>query len=149
MVSAGGSSGGGGSLAGVRGSNWASLASASRPIPVTRPIRIECAADEFRIFDDSGLRLESRIPVGTRTEDAVDPLVRAIHERVGRWGLAGERMYWRPELVLSETVDGGSRRADLERLLVDSGLDTRRDRPDTQVRSLPPVIRTSAAPARP
>lgn len=149
MVSTGGSSGGGGSLAGVRGSNWASLASAARPIPVTRPIRVECAADEFRIFDDSGLRLESRIPIGTRTEGAVDPLVRAIHERVGRWGLAGERMYWRPELVLSETVDGGSRRADLERLLVDSGLDTRRDRPDTQVRSLPPVIRTSAVPARP
>ena len=148
-VSAGGSSaGGGGSLAGVRGSNWASLASAARPIPVTRPIRVQCAADEFRIFDDSGARLETRIPVGTRTDEAVDPLVQAIHERVGRWGLAGDRMYWRPELVLSETVDGGSRRADLERLLVDSGLDTRRERPDTQVHSLPPVIRTSAVPPR-
>ncbi|MFM9058029.1 MAG: hypothetical protein ACKOSQ_02690, partial [Planctomycetaceae bacterium] len=58
--------------------------------------------------------------------------------------LAGERMYWRPELVLSETDDGGSRRADLERLLADSGLDTRRGKADTEVRLLPPVTRTSA-----
>ncbi|MFM9058087.1 MAG: hypothetical protein ACKOSQ_02980, partial [Planctomycetaceae bacterium] len=122
-----------GSLAGTRGSNWASLATAERPVPLTRPIRIECAAHEFRLYDDASARVETRIPIGTRTADSVDPLVQAVHARVGRWGLAGERMYWRPELVLSETDDGGSRRADLERLLADSGLDTRRGKADTEV----------------
>jgi len=139
------SCGAAGSLAGARGSNWASLATAERPVPLTRPIRVECAAQEFRIFDDGGTRVETRIPIGTRTADAVDPLVQAVHGRVGRWGLAGERMYWRPQLVLSETVDGRSRREDLERLLADSGLDTRRASADEQVRPLPPVMRATAA----
>jgi hypothetical protein len=143
-ATAGGSVSGAGSLAGARGSNWASLATAERPIPVTRPIRIECAADEFRIFDDSAARVETRVPIGTRTADSVDPLVQAIHGRVGRWGLAGDRMYWRPELVLTETVDGRSRREDLERLLADSGLDTRRGEVDAEIRLLPPLTRTSA-----
>ena len=38
------------SLAGKRGSNWASLATMSTPVPLTRPIRIECAAGEFRVL---------------------------------------------------------------------------------------------------
>jgi hypothetical protein len=147
MMQAGASAscGGAGSLAGSRGSNWASLATADRPVPLTRPIRVECAADEFRVFDDGGTHVETRIPIGTRTADSVDPLVQAVHGRVGRWGLAGERMYWRPELVLSETADGRSRREDLERLLADSGIDIRRDAADGDVRPLPPVARTTAA----
>ncbi len=145
-ASAGGSASA--SLAGTRGSNWASLATAERPIPLTRPIRVECAADELRIFDDSGARVETRIPLGTRTADSVDPLVQAVHGRVGRWGLAGERMYWRPELVLSEAPGGRARLEDLERLLADSGLDTRRSGTDRDVRLLPPVTRTSALTTR-
>jgi hypothetical protein len=133
-----------GSLAGARGSNWASLATAERPVPLTRPIRVECAATEFRVFDDDGRRVETRIPIGTRTADSIDPLVQTIHGRVARWGLAGDRMYWRPMLVLSESADGRSRREDVERLLADSGLDTRRADVDTEVRRLPPVTRTSA-----
>jgi hypothetical protein len=137
-----------GSLAGARGSNWASLATAERPIPLTRPIRVECAADEFRIFDDGGTRVETRIPIGTRTADSVDLLVQTVHGRVGRWGLAGDRMYWRPELVLSEAAGGRTRREDLEKLLADSGLDTRRSGSDMEVRRLPPVTRTSAMTTR-
>jgi len=133
-----------GSLAGSRGSNWASLATHDHPVPLTRPIRLECAADEFRMLDASG-RIEARVPIGTRTADAVDPLVRSIHDKVAGWGLAGDRMYWRPELVLSATPDGSGRRADLERLLADSGLDTRRVDP-LPVRSLPPVERTGGQP---
>jgi hypothetical protein len=136
------------SLAGRRGSNWASLASQDRPVPLTRPIRLECAADEFRFLDAEG-RVTSRVPIGTRTAAAVDPLVREVHATVGDWGMAGDRMYWRPELVLSATPDGGSRRADLEALLADSGLDTRRAEGPDPVRPLPPVHRTGALPPRP
>jgi hypothetical protein len=130
-----------GSLAGKRGSNWASLATMETPVPLTRPIRVECAADEFRILADGG-RVETRIPIGTHTVDSIDPLVREVHAAVGRWGLAGERMYWKPELVLSATADGAGRREDLEKLLADSGIDTRRSEVKDKVRYLPPVQRT-------
>lgn len=137
------------SLAQARGKNWASLATQDRPIPLTRPIRLECAVDEFRILDDSGRRVQTRIPVGGDTAEAIDPLVKAIHSRVDAWGLAGERMYWKPQLVLSATADGRSRRDDLERLLADSGLDTRQHGSDDEIRSLPPVRRTSYVTSEP
>ena len=131
------------SLAGGRGSNWASLATRDRPIPLTRPIRLECAGHEFRILGEGG-RVTSRIPIGTHTSAAVDPLVREVHATVGGWGMAGDRMYWRPELVLSATPDGTGRRDELEKLLADSGLDTRRPESRDPVRPLPPVRRTGA-----
>ncbi len=143
MGAAGGASGGSGSFAGQRGSNWASLASRDRPIPLTRPIRLECAAREFRILGAGG-RVERRIPITGATAEAIDPLVREVHSTVESWGIAGDRMYWKPELVISATPDGGGRRDDLETLLADSGLDTRRSDTGEQVRRLPPVQRTGA-----
>jgi hypothetical protein len=146
MAAAAGASGAAasGSLAGRRGSNWASLATHDRPIPITRPIRLECGANEFRILADGSNRVETRIAVGTHTVDSVDLLVQAVHAKVNGWGIAGDRMYWRPELVLSETPDGRSRREDLERLLADSGLDTRRKGEQNVVRPLPPVRQAAA-----
>jgi len=131
------------SIAQARGKNWASLATQDRPIPLTRPIQVECSLNEFRLLDDRGKAVRSRIPVDGDTAAAVDPLVKAIHARVAEWGLAGDRMYWKPLLVLSATPDGGSRREDLERLLADSGLDTRHNGHQDEIRNLPPVQRTS------
>ena len=146
---AGGASGASASMAQSRGKNWASLATQDRPIPLTRPIRLECSLQEFRILDDSGRRVETRIPLPGDTAEAIDPLVAAVHRRVDGWGIAGDRMYWKPQLVLSETTDGRSRREDLERLLADSGLDTRSSDVRDHIRPLPPVNRTTAAlPAR-
>ena len=130
-------------IAQARGKNWASLATQDRPIPLTRPIQVECTLNEFRLLDDRGRAVRSRIPVDGDTAAAIDPLVKAIHARVAEWGLAGDRMYWKPMLVLSATPDGRSRRDDLERLLADSGLDTRHDGQQDEVRNLPPVQRTS------
>ena len=138
-----GSAGASVSIAQARGKNWASLATQDRPIPLTRPIQVECALDEFRILDDSGRRVRHRIPLDGDTAAAIDPLVKAVHARVAEWGLAGERMYWKPQLVLSATADGQSRRDDLERLLADSGLDTRPSGHQDEIRNLPPVQRTS------
>jgi hypothetical protein len=131
------------SLAGKRGSNWASLATAETPVPLTRPIKIECDASEFRILGDGG-RVQSRIPIGTQTVDSVDLLVQEVHATVGRWGLAGDRMYWKPQLVLSATPEGVGRREDLEKLLADSGLETRRSEHKDKVQNLPPVERTGS-----
>jgi len=132
-----------GSMAQARGRNWASLATQDRPIPLTRPIRIECDLDEFRLLEDNGRRIRSRVPVDGDTASAIDPLVKAVHARVAEWGLAGDRMYWKPQLVLSATPDGRSRRDDLERLLSDSGIDTRHNGREDEIRALPPVQRTS------
>jgi hypothetical protein len=132
-----------GSMAGARGKNWASLATADRPIPLTRPIHMECAFDEVRVYDDTGRMVVNRIPLGPDTADSIDPLVKAVYRRVAGWGLAGDRMYWNPQLVLSETADGRSRREDIERLLADSGLETRRKGEEDAVRRLPPVYPAS------
>jgi hypothetical protein len=136
------------SLAGARGKNWASLASQERPIPLTRPIRLECSLREFRLMEDSGRRVQTRIPLDGDTALAVDPLVKALHARVDTWGIAGDRMYWKPVLVLSETADGRSRREDLERLLADSGIDVRSADGRDEIRPLPPVERSTAAARR-
>jgi len=132
------------SMAQARGKNWASLATQDRPIPLTRPIRVECSLNEFRILDDGGRRVEARIPIAADTAGSIDPLVASIHARVQSWGIAGDRMYWRPQLVLSETGDGRSRREDLERLLADSGLDTRSRDGRDQIVPLPAIDRTTA-----
>jgi hypothetical protein len=132
----------------ARGKDWASLATRDRPVGLTRPIRIECAQQEFRILDESGRRVERRVAIDGDTAAAVDPLVQAVHAKVEHWGIAGERMYWRPQLVLSETADGGGRRQDLERLLADSGIDTRSLDRNDRIVPLPPVERSAAASRR-
>lgn len=135
------------SLAQSRGCDWASLATRDRPVGLTRPVRIECCRDEFRLLDDSGRRVEARVAIDGDTAGAVDPLVRAVHQKVEHWGIAGERMYWRPQLVLSETSDGRGRRQDLQRLLADSGIDTRPVEVGDRIVPLPPVERSTAATA--
>jgi hypothetical protein len=123
-----GAGGGVASLASSRGANWASMATRDRPVPLSRPVQIECDAGELRILDGSRRQVVKRVPLGGRTADAVDPLISAVREHVDSWGIAGDRMYWNPRLVLSATPQGAGRRADLEALLAGSGLITvRRD----------------------
>jgi hypothetical protein len=53
-------------------------------------------------------------------------------------------MYWKPELILSASAGGEGRREELERLLADSGLDTRRAESPQRVERLPAIERTGA-----
>ena len=132
-------SGASGSLSGARGSDWASFATSDRYIPLTRPIQIECAAEELRLFDDTGSRVVYRIPFAGPTVQSIDSLVIAIRQRVESWGLAGDRLYWKPELVLTETKDGVGRREDVQTLLANSGIETRQKQASEAVRRLPPA----------
>jgi hypothetical protein len=132
-------------LAGVRGSDWASFATSQRYIPLTRPIQLECSQDELRLLDESGRRVAQRIPLFGQTVDSVDLLVEAIRRRVTSWGIAGDRLYWKPVLVLTETKDGVGRRQDLEQLLAGSGLETRLRQLSDDVEPLPPVRQRRAA----
>ncbi len=128
-----------GSLSGARGSDWASFATSDRYIPLTRPIQIECAAEELRLFDDTGSRVVYRIPVAGPTVQSIDSLVIAIRQRVESWGIAGDRLYWKPELVLTETKDGLGRREDVQALLANSGIETRQKQASDAIRRLPPA----------
>jgi len=98
----------------------------------------------LRVFDDAGRTVIKRIPIGSDTGDCIDPLVKNVHKRVAGWGLAGDRMYWNPQLVLSQTADGQSRLEDIEQLLADSGLETRRKGKQDVVRQLPSTRQTSS-----
>lgn len=133
-VSAGGNSSAG-CLASSRGDGWASMATRDRTVPLSRPVQIACRAEAFEILDDSRRRVLATIPIPGETALAVDPLVAAIRDHIAGWGIAGERMYWNPRLVLSVMPGGARRRDDLEALLAGSGLVTVRRTP--RVASLP------------
>jgi hypothetical protein len=113
-------------------------------VPLRRPIRVACTAREMQVLDDGGRRVDTRIACPGATVFAVDPLVTAIHAKVAGWGIAGDRMYWKPELILSASAGGEGRREELERLLADSGLDTRRAESPQRVERLPAIERTGA-----
>lgn len=133
-VSAGGGSSAG-CLASSRGDGWASMATRDRTVPLSRPVHIACRAEAFEILDESRRRVLATIPIPGETALAVDPLVAAIRDHIAGWGIAGERMYWNPRLVLSVMPGGTGRRDDLEALLAGSGLVTVRRTP--RVASLP------------
>jgi hypothetical protein len=114
------------SLAMSRGKDWSLPGDHYAAVAVTRPIRVRCYGDHLVVMQEPGERLLSQI-VGLdyRTQDAVDPLVAAIHTRIDSWGIAGRGMYWRPTLVFEIAPDGKARAADLRELLTDSGLEVR------------------------
>ena len=125
-----------GSMAEHRGKNWAVPTEMRRVAPVTRPVMIRCSQSSLVILADDGSGKQVRaVPLGERTEDAVDDLLTGVWDHITSWGLAGHGMYWHPVLVLDTTADGQARAADLKRLMASSGIDVR----DKQVN--PPVAR--------
>ena len=61
------------------------------------------------------------------TDQSIDSTVLAIRRRVDSWGLAGDRLYWKPGYA-TETEDGSGRRKDVQTLLVNGGIETRQSR---------------------
>ena len=91
------------------------------------------------MIDDSGKRVEKRISFNGSTEQSVDLLVASVHEKVKTWGIAGDRLYWRPKLVLSDVPGGLQRCKDLEILLSNSGIEILRHQEEPIVKRLPPI----------
>ncbi len=114
------------SMARNRGKNWALPTSHSASVPVQRPIRVECFSDRLELVPDTKDQQVQVIPLGPRTEDAVEPLVGAVRTYTRTWGMAGRGMYWKPQLVLNVNSNADSRAADLQTLLADSGWDVKR-----------------------
>jgi hypothetical protein len=114
------------SMARNRGKNWALPTSHTSSIPIDRPIRVECWSDRLVLVPDTRDQQPQVIPLGQRTEDAVDQLVGAVRTYTKSWGIAGRSMYWKPQLVLNVNPNAEARAADLQTLLGDSGWDVKR-----------------------
>jgi hypothetical protein len=110
------------SLASKRGSDWALPDAAHGSVPVTRPIRVECRADQLIIVPEAGLSGGKAVPLGTRTEASTQAFISAVWEHMETWGIAGRGMYWRPVLNVYVAPGAEQRFADLQILLEGSGL---------------------------
>jgi hypothetical protein len=66
------------------------------------------------------------IPLAGSTAAAIDDFVKALHDYMRDWGMAGQGLYWRPVLVLYVGPDGQQRADDLTKLLHNSGIELRR-----------------------
>jgi len=114
------------SLADKRGKNWALPTSNTASIGVQRPIRIECWTDRLVLLPDTRDLQPEVIPLGERTDQAVDQLVGAVRTYTKTWGMAGRGMYWKPQLVLQVYPNADGRANDLQTLLAESGWDVKR-----------------------
>jgi hypothetical protein len=113
-------------IADRRGIDWALHDKQRGAVPLARPIRVECYADHLVILPEPGMPGGQVIPLGPRTESAVDGVVKAIWEHVEPWGMAGRHMYWKPILDFQVMPGGEWRYADFHKLLDSSGLTVQR-----------------------
>ncbi|MCC7475498.1 MAG: hypothetical protein IT425_08890 [Pirellulales bacterium] len=131
------------SMADSRGNDWALRQKPQHATPVRRTIRIVVRNDQLTIMSDgtpSANAPGKSIPFQGDTVLAVDELVKHVRNQIDGWGMAGDRLYWRPVLLLSVAPDGPQRARDLQRLLRNSGLEVRIDdpaNPDAQPRKNP------------
>lgn len=110
------------SLAATQGMDWALRNAAAGTTPITRPIRIACQADRLVVLPDRGNAAGKVIPLEQYTEDAMRPFVAALQTHIESWGMAGNRMYWRPVLQVQVAPGGEERFHDISTLLENSGL---------------------------
>lgn len=127
------------SLADSKGKNWALPDASQYAIALTRPIRIECAADHLRIIPERrGDHMAKRIEFGDHTENSVDELVSDIWDHMRGWGIAGKGMYWKPVLQVEVAPGGEERYSELAALLDGSGLTVREKKVPAQRQRRPP-----------
>ncbi len=110
------------SLAKTRGRNWGLPDASQSAVAITRPIRVECHAEQLIIVPERGLGQPKAIDVTDGTETSMDAFVSAVWDYMDGWGKAGRGMYWRPVLNVYQGQNGESTVSELEALLQDSGL---------------------------
>lgn len=113
------------SLAETRGKNWGLPDATANAGPITRPIRVDCWPDRLIVYADDG-RIEQIVQFAARPEDSMDQLISAVWEHIKRWGIAGQRMYWKPILTVYVASGADHRFEELQTLLENSGLEVRR-----------------------
>lgn len=112
------------SLAERRGKNWGLPDSASRSTPLPRPISVECHGDRLVVVPERGLGGRQEVTLDGPTVESVDEFVSAVRLYMDKsWGMAGNRMYWKPILKIDVAPGAENRFEDLKNLLDDSGLE--------------------------
>ena len=79
------------SLAKSRGKDWALRDANRKSTPFTRSIGIQCFPDRLALVPQEGYGVRKEIPLGPRTDEAMDKFIRAIWERDGLLGHGGQR----------------------------------------------------------
>jgi hypothetical protein len=111
------------SFAAARGRDWGLKDATQGATPYTRPITVQCFSDRLVLAPERGTDQQPVvIPLQGATRTAIDPFVQAIWKRMDRWGLAGNRAYWKPVLRVEVAPDAERRFEDLQKLLDESGL---------------------------
>lgn len=113
------------SIAETRGKNWALPGASQGSVGVTRPLRIEVAADQLVIDSGNPGATRQVIPCPGQTEEAIEKFVSIMWEQMRGWGIAGRGMHWKPVLNLHVLPGGERRAAELRDLLAGSGMDVK------------------------
>ncbi len=112
------------SMAVKRGKDWGLKEQGPRAVPISRKIRVRCQNDRLVILsDDRGAKNEQTIVFGPRAEDSVEEFVSKVWTHMDRWGIAGENMFWKPQLQFDVAPDSRGRFDEVKALLDGSGLD--------------------------
>jgi hypothetical protein len=113
-----------------RGENWGLPNAAPKATAVTRPIRLECYADQLRIMPEQGeARTPLVIPIEGDLTQNLDVVIDAVWQRMDRWGLAVLGGYWKPILTIEVKPGGEQRFVELQQLLRGSGIEVERKQP--------------------
>jgi hypothetical protein len=102
--------------------NWALKDVKPFSAAVSRTVKIQCEADKFMLLPQPGLQGVRVIPITGQTVEAADKLVYAVWDYMDSWGIAGEKMYWRPILQIRVLPGGEQRYDELRQILRNSGL---------------------------
>ncbi|MDR2706717.1 MAG: hypothetical protein LBC02_13130 [Planctomycetaceae bacterium] len=105
-----------------RADNWALRDATPFSSAVSRNIKIQCEANRYVLLPQTGLVGSRVVPITNSGYDAADKLVTAIWEFMDSWGIAGEKMYWRPVLQVKVMSGGEQRFQELKSLLQNSGM---------------------------
>ena len=114
------------SLAADRGLDWSLRDAQHGAAAISRPIRVDCFADHLAVAPEPGVAAGKIIPMPRGAKAAITPFVAAIWERLDAWGMAGNRMYWRPVLEIHVAPGGQQAFQDLCVLLEGSGMNIER-----------------------
>jgi hypothetical protein len=110
------------SLASDRGLDWGLRDARSGSAAISRPIRVDCFTDHLALAVEPGVAAGKVIPMPDGPEAAIGPFMSAVWERLDAWGIAGNRMYWRPILEVHVAPGGERVFQELSVLLDGSGL---------------------------
>ncbi|MDR2755632.1 MAG: hypothetical protein LBC20_07985 [Planctomycetaceae bacterium] len=105
-----------------RADNWALRDAAPFTTAVSRNIKIQCESNQYVLVPQTGLLGVRVIPITNSVYEATDKLVTVIWEFMDSWGIAGEKMYWRPVLQVKVLPGGEQRFQELKSLLQNSGV---------------------------